>query len=141
MLGSAVAVGDRGLHAACTGAGCTLHHICHALRSARGSVKDEKPDQKLGFFCLFHSQISCSEGKLVGYSLNKVGISDSVLESNNTGCYVTQLQKVQSSELLEKSTDLRLTLHCAWWKQGEGKGYRKTCFKNTLILENIPQDP
>lgn len=44
--------------------------ICHTLRSGHGNVKEEEPDQKQGFFCLFLSQISCSDGKLVGVCIS-----------------------------------------------------------------------
>jgi len=40
--------------------------VCHMLRSGRGNVKEEEPDQKRGSFCLFLSQVSDSEGKPVG---------------------------------------------------------------------------
>lgn len=64
----------QGSHSACEQAWAEREAgICHTLRSGRGNVKEEEPDQKRGFFCLFPSQISCSEGTLVA-----VRISDRV---------------------------------------------------------------
>lgn len=65
----AMAFGDTGLPFCVFAWAEREAHICHTLRSGRGNVKEEEPDQTRGFFCLFLSQISCSEGKPVGVSI------------------------------------------------------------------------
>lgn len=82
-----VAFGDTGIpfqlchvsgeHGACA---------CHRLRSGRGNVREEEPDQKQGLSCVFLTQIPCSEGRLVGVCISDtVSWKIAVLE-------VTQLQ-------------------------------------------------
>lgn len=44
--------------------------VCHGLRSGRGNVKEEEPEQKRGFICLFLPQISRLEGNPVGVCIS-----------------------------------------------------------------------